>query len=119
MARAPEPAAPSATPPQAGSPSAEFGLQGEALARKRAAEAPKDVPKATEQLVAKVTAVTGRGKGDYRIELDNGQLWMESQRTGGEAPATGETVTIRPGLLGSYFLEREVGGLALRVKRVK
>jgi len=62
--------------------------------------------------------VTGRGKGDYRIQLDNGQLWMESQRTGGEPPEPGETITIRPGLLGSYFMERKAG-LALRVKRVK
>jgi hypothetical protein len=105
-------------PPSAAAPSSEFGLEGEALAKKRAAETPKDAPRPAEQVVAKVTAVTGRGKGDYRIQLDNGQLWMESQRTGGEAPEPGETVTIRPGLLGSYFMEREAG-LALRVKRVK
>ena len=103
----------------AAAPSSEFGLRGDALAKKRAAEAPKDAPAQSERLVAKVKAVTGRGNGDYRFELDNGQLWMESQRTGGEPPAAGETVTIRPGMLGSYFLERDVGGLALRVKRVK
>jgi hypothetical protein len=107
-----------ASPVPAPPPSSEFGLEGEALAKKRAAETPKDAPKPPERLVAKVTSVTGRGKGDYRIQLDNGQLWMESQRTGGEPPEPGETVTIRPGLLGSYFMEREAG-LALRVKRVK
>jgi hypothetical protein len=102
----------------AGSADSEFGLEGQALAKKRAAETPKDAPSKPEQLVATIKSVTGRGKGDYRFELDNGQLWVESQRTGGEPPAIGETVTIRPGLLGSYFLEREKG-LALRVKRVK
>jgi hypothetical protein len=120
--RAPEPVAYPA-PVTPADPSSEFGLQGDALAKKRAAEAPKDSPAKPERLVARVKAVTGRGKGDYRIELDrieldNGQLWVETQRTGGDAPDPGETVTIRPGLLGSYFLEREAG-LALRVKRIK
>jgi hypothetical protein len=114
----PTPAPTAALTPAPASPSSDFGLQGEALAKKRAAEAPKDVPAKPERLVARVKAVTGRGKGEYRIELDNGQLWMETQRTGGDAPEPGETVTIRPGMLGSYFMEREAG-LALRVKRVK
>jgi hypothetical protein len=70
------------------------------------------------EITAKVTAVAGRRKGDYRITLDNGQVWAETQRTGGEPPQPGETVTLRRGALGSYFLSRG-SGLALRVTRVK
>jgi hypothetical protein len=85
---------------------------------KKTAKDSSGSPLPKESLVARVVGVTGRGKGDYRIELDNGQVWAETQRTGGDAPAAGETVTLRPGMMGSYFLTREAG-LALRVKRIK
>lgn len=54
-----------------------------------------------------------------RIELEDGQIWEETQRTRGLPPSAGETITIRPGALGSYFLIRQAGGLALRVKRIR
>ncbi len=72
-----------------------------------------------EQMSARVTAISQRLTGDYRIELDNGQVWVKNQGTGGEAPEVGETVTLRQAMMGSYLMSRDVGGLALRVKRVK
>jgi len=45
-------------------------------------------------------------------------VWAETQRTGGDPPAPGDTVTLRRGALGSYFLSKG-SGLALRVTRVK
>jgi hypothetical protein len=65
-----------------------------------------------------VSSVTTKVRGDYRVTFDDGQVWEETQHTGGPPPEAGETVTIRRGALGSYFLTRSSGGLALRVKRV-
>ena len=79
----------------------------------------EDAAKVDEQeLTARVTAVNGRRKGDYRIELDNGPIWAESARTGGEPPKVGDTITLKRGVLGSYFMSSGAG-LALRVKRVQ
>jgi len=58
-----------------------------------------------------------RSTGQYRITFEDGQVWEETQHTGGAPPEVGDTVTIKRGLLGSYFLSRNVG-LVLRVKRI-
>jgi hypothetical protein len=105
----PAPARPAAA---SGSASAEFGS--ETLPKKTKPAAAEEVP----ELTAKVASVSGKRKGDYRITLDNGQVWAETQRTGGEPPQPGDTVTLRRGTMGSYFLSRG-SGLALRVTRVK
>jgi len=42
----------------------------------------------------------------------------ETLRTGGLPPAAGETVTIKHGALGSFYLTRS-SGVALRVKRIQ
>ena len=115
VARAPVAAAPAPAAPGTATSASDFGS--ETLPARAAKDASgKAVPK--EVLVARVAAVSGRGKGDYRIELDNGQIWKESDRTGGEAPQVGETITVKPGMMGTYFLAGD-SGLALRVKRIK
>jgi hypothetical protein len=103
-------------PPIAKPSSSEFGLDADAVRRKQATANP-DAPKAPEQLVARVKAVVTKPRGYYRITLDDGQVWEETQHTGGLAPEVGETVTLKRGILGSYFLSRS-SGLALRVKRI-
>ncbi len=119
----PAPASPAAPESRAQAPPAvskesEFGLAPDALRRKRAAETPGTEP--PEQLVSRVKAVSELAHGELRIELDNGQLWVETeaQWSGSFAPAAGETVTIKHGALGSYFLTRQ-SGPALRVKRIR
>jgi hypothetical protein len=113
---APAKPVPSAQPPAAKPGSSEFGLDADAVRKKQAAANP-DAPQAPEQHVARVKAVVTKPKGSYRITLDDGQVWEETQHTGGLAPEVGETVTIKRGMLGSYFLSRS-SGLALRVRRV-
>jgi hypothetical protein len=95
-----------------GSANSEFGS--ETLPKKAT---PGDAGGASE-IQAKVASVAGQRKGDYRITLDNGQVWAETQRTGGEPPEPGDTVILRRGAMGSYFLSHGAG-LALRVRRVK
>jgi hypothetical protein len=57
-------------------------------------------------------------RGEYRITLEGGQVWEETQHSSSiYPPEVGETVTIKRGLLGSYFLSYSAG-LALRVKRI-
>jgi len=109
------PAAAAKTP--AAQPSDEFGFDPKTIRRKRAAENPDGQAEPTE-LVARVKSVSKRAYGEYRIELDNGQVWVETLRTGGLAPKEGEEVTIKRGALGSYYLTPQTG-LALRVKRIK
>ena len=71
-----------------------------------------------EQISVRVSSVATMVRGYYRVTLEDGQVWEETQHTGGAPPEAGETVTIKRGALGSYFLARNAGGLALRVKRV-
>jgi hypothetical protein len=103
-------AATAEAPPRSESP-AEFGLDGRAARKK---ETPLD------QIVSRLTDVSAtRPRGQYRFTLEDGQVWeaTETPRTG-EVPEVGETVTLKRGMLGSYFLARSAG-TALRVKRVK
>ena len=93
----------------------EFGLT-EAIQRKRRSASTAE---SQQSLVARVRAVSARAHGELRIELDNDQVWVETQRPGNfEPPAVGDTVTVRHGTLGSYFLSAEAGP-ALRVERVR
>jgi hypothetical protein len=71
-----------------------------------------------QELVAKVKAVNQRAHGELSIQLDNDQVWVETQYSGEATLAAGDTVTIKRGTLGSYFLTRE-SGRALRIKRVR
>lgn len=94
----------------------DFGLNVDAIRRRQAAANP-DTPKEPDQIVARVKAVASKPRGEYRITLEDGQVWEETQHSSNNlAPNVGETVTIKRGMLGSYFLSHSAG-LALRVKR--
>jgi hypothetical protein len=108
--------APTASTSHAASASSDFGLDPETARRKQAAAHP-DAPKAPEQIVGRVKSVVTKPRGQYRITLEDGQVWEETQHTGGSPPEVGDSVTIKRGMLGSYFLSHSVG-LALRVKRI-
>jgi hypothetical protein len=95
---------------------AEFGMTAHELRKKHAAEGLPDA--AQRELVARVKAIGHRAHGELRIELDNEQVWVETQSPGHfTPPAVGDTVIVRHGSLGSYFLSRE-SGPALRVERI-
>jgi hypothetical protein len=106
----------SASTPPASSAATDFGLDPETVRKKNAAANP-EAPKPPEQVVGRVKSVVTKPRGQYRITLEDGQVWEETQHTGGAAPEMGDTVTIKRGVLGSYFLSRSTG-LALRVKRI-
>jgi hypothetical protein len=110
-------AAPAATPPPASAaPTAdEFGMT-EELRRKRSPAAEK--PAAPQELRARVIAVERRQGDTRRIKLDNGQTWDETERKRTLVVSNGDTVTIKPSVMGGYFLMDDAG-VAARVKRVQ
>ena len=95
----------------------DFGLDPGAVRKKRAAENP-ELPQESDKVAARVKSVTTKAHGEYRITMDDGQVWDETQQSGKFAPDVGETVTLRRALLGSYFLDRKAGA-TLRVRRVE
>jgi hypothetical protein len=112
---APAPPAPVPAPPKQVAPADEFGMT-EDLRRKRSPDETK--PALPQELRAKVVSVE-RGRGDaLRVKLDNGQVWAETERKPVLVLKTGDAVTIRSGVLGSFFLTLD-SGVATRVKRVQ
>jgi hypothetical protein len=96
--------------------SVDFGLQGDALRKKKAAAEPTPPP--PDALTARVKSVSERPLGELRIELDNGQVWIETEKHAGTALVAGEVVTLKSGRLGSFFLTRQ-SGPTVRVKRLQ
>lgn len=72
---------------------------------------------AIDQIEGHVTAAHEGGQG-WRITLDDGSIWQQTDdRQLFRAPKPGETVTVKRGALGSYFLT--IPGLpGLKVRRV-
>jgi len=111
-------AAPAPPPaPAASAQQREFGASPELLRKQRQAAGPA-TSESPPELTARVRSVSELAHGELRIELDNDQVWVETQHWASPKPlAAGDTVTIKHGTLGSFFLTRE-SGPALRVKRV-
>jgi hypothetical protein len=95
----------------------DFGLQGEHLRRKRASEA-NAAPAEPAKLIAHISEVTRRPGGMFGFELDNGQVWVQTQKLHGPPAEPGQQVAITSGALGSFFLTFE-SGLRSRVMRVR
>jgi hypothetical protein len=119
---APMPATPpspvvAATPPKAASdPNDEFGVSG-SLARKRTEANPiaDPVPK---ELHAAVTGIKTKPYGELILELDNGQVWEQTEKQSTFLIKEGEKVRIRKRALGSYFLTAD-SGATTRVRRTR
>lgn len=74
----------------------------------------KDAP---TQIEAKIVAVSDPGYNKYEYTLDNGMHWRQTEASD-NLPRAGQTVVIRSGALGSYFLK--VGkSRAVRAMRVR
>jgi hypothetical protein len=95
---APAPALPAAAPP---APSA---------ATAPAASAPPAQP-----VSARITAVSRLSNDRFAITLDNGQVWTQLERDLAAEVHAGDTIQIKPAMLGSWMLETR-GGVKTRVK---
>ena len=68
-------------------------------------------------IVARIVRVIPRGPYISAFELDNGEVWEQTEAVNFSARPRDE-VTIRPGALGSFFL-KGADGPSTRVRRVK
>jgi hypothetical protein len=105
----------SATPPETSGQAAEdsFGLTGE-LRHKRQLEA--KAPPDLSRLTARVAAFSYKPRGEIVLRLDNGQIWEQAEADGEVAMKAGDTVTIKAGALGSFWLNAHASPL-VRVRR--
>jgi hypothetical protein len=109
------PAAVPSPPPMARSKADEFGREEEV--RRKAREREAQDPSRLQRLEAQVTAVSQRPLGDI-IELDNGQVWEQTEKKTTVLLKPGEKITITPGALGSFFMTGE-SRRTIRVRRVR
>ena len=91
-----------------------FGLTPELQhQRQEEGRAPKELPLIT----AKVTSVHYMARGELVVGLDNGQTWEQAEYDGDVSMDVGETVTIKAGALGAYYLRPHAGRI-VRVRRI-
>jgi hypothetical protein len=85
--------------------------------QQRKLEAPPAKPKAEEAQSSVVKSLSLRVDGRYVIALANGETWVQGDAWARQPANVGDAVTIKPGLLGSFYLYASSGGLATRVTR--
>ena len=97
-------------------PANEFGmtetLRGEAQGRIKPAELPK-------RIRAKIVAANALPSGLYRLELDNGQVWVTKEAMWDVSFAAGQDVFLDRGVLNSYRISPVDRPRFLTAKRVK
>lgn len=116
MARLGESHAPAPAPAPMLSAEERFGMQGE-LARKLEKEKGIERPE-LEKLEAQVSEVGEKPRGELIVTLDNGQVWEQVEAKTGFRLRSGDSVTITPGALRSFWLQGE-SGRQTRVRRVR
>jgi len=110
------PAAPPAAPPQR-APAPSGGSD------KAALESQFGLPaKAGPELVSIQSHIPGRFEGwgpNYRLRLANGQVWQIADDSKAIMQRQDPKVTVRRGLLGSFYLDFEGDNRSPRVKRIE
>lgn len=86
--------------------------------RDKEAEDEKPEKNSPESVVGEVVQITELVRGNFRIGLDNGQVWRENEYEVHTTYAVGDKVTISKGFLGSHDLRNERTGQSAKVRRV-
>ena len=94
----------------------EFGVSGD-LARKRA-QATKSVNAPLQELHASITGIKSKPYGELVLELDNGQVWEQTEKKSTFIIKAGEQIVINQHKLGSFFLT-SASGAVCRVRRTR
>ncbi|MBK7117018.1 MAG: hypothetical protein IPH71_13520 [Proteobacteria bacterium] len=79
------------------------------------AKAPAPAPAPAQPVTGRITAVSRLANDRFAITLDNGQVWTQLERDLSAEVSAGDTVQIRPAMLGSWMLETR-GGVKTRVR---
>jgi hypothetical protein len=77
-------------------------------------KSPKDL---INQIQGKIVKVTKSAYGEQIITLDNGQVWRQTDSVRLKL-VEGQSVTIKRGALGSFFISKENANKRIRAKRV-
>lgn len=93
-----------------------IGLDGKQLDLKRKEAGIQ--PVVVKSFSAALTRLKARPGHQYSFELDNGQVWESTDTEPDLFVSPHETVQIRPGLLGAFFLKTQEGH-SIRVHRVR
>jgi hypothetical protein len=75
-------------------------------------------PEPTKVVVSTLARVDAQPSRHYHFELDNGQVWASTNAESDLFLKPHETVQIRPGILGAFFLKTEDGS-SMRVYRLR
>jgi hypothetical protein len=97
-------------------PAQTFGLSNAQVAKQE--KLPSVEPK---KITAKVTAISQQPQGGLLVTLEGDQMWAEQDAGGGYfALKVGDSVTVKPGLMGGFLMSGPASGQrAIRVRRVK
>ena len=95
-----------------------FGTPAEPKALPDAAAAPVRAPEPVPEKFSAVVSKIEWRNGVFVATLDNGQVWIQSERDSRVQIAAQDTVTVRRASLGSWLLSGEQG-IAARVKRLR
>lgn len=115
VATAPAVAPASAAASQAASPVSQeetFGLTPEQQQRRK-----PDKPAELESVESRVTAVKALQYDRFRLTLENGQVWSQTEPTPRQRFYPGDTITIRRAALGSYMATGPKSSGGIRVRR--
>jgi Tfp pilus assembly protein FimV len=110
------PAAPAAASTPAASTTQDIGLDARQARRERR-ERGEPEPPPPAPIVARVVRIIPREPLIYAFELDNGQIWEQTESTAFSVKPQ-DQITIRPGVLGAFFL-KSADGSVVRAHRVK
>lgn len=98
------PAPPVASAPPTASPQKQFGLPPTADRERR-------LP---SRITARVASATRQASGRYIITLENGEVWLQTDDELGFAPRRGSAVSIKRGVLNSYWMRDRYYVVAVR-----
>lgn len=93
-----------------------IGLDGRQLILERKEEGIR--PKVLKPIVAAIARLKPLPGHQYYFELDNGQVWESTDTEPDLFLGPHETVLIRPGVLGAFFLKTQEGN-SIRVHRLR
>jgi hypothetical protein len=109
-------AAPKTTPAPEAARDDTIGLDGKQLDIKRKQQGIQ--PVAIKPIVASLSRLEPLPGHQYHFELANGQVWESTDTEPDLFLNPHETVTIRPGILGAFFLKTQEGN-SIRVHRLR
>jgi hypothetical protein len=105
-----------ASHPAPAAPDDTVGLDGKQLIIKRKEEGIR--PEGVKPIMAAIARLRPRPGHLYYFELDNGQVWESTDSEADLFLGPHETVLIRPGVLGAFFLKTPEGR-SIRVHRLR